>query len=98
MPPQIAHINRIGTAVPSHDVHQIFQDWASSRLPEREAALFLRMAQRCAIEHRWSVLPPSVGGSRRMTDFYANDMPSTAARMAIYAREAPTLALAAIEA
>ncbi|WP_404710747.1 type III polyketide synthase [Sphingomonas sp. MMS24-J13] len=97
MPSQIAHINRIGTAVPDHDVHQIFQDWASSRLPAgRDAALFLRMAQRCGIEHRWSVLPPSVRKARQMTEFYAGTMPSTAARMAIYAREAPVLALAAI--
>jgi predicted naringenin-chalcone synthase len=99
MPSPIAHINRIGTAVPDHDVHQIFLDWASSRLPKgREGALFRRMAQRSGITHRWSVLPPSVDDARGMTDFYARGMPGTAARMAIYAREAPALAIAAIAA
>jgi predicted naringenin-chalcone synthase len=54
------------------------------------------MAQRSGIAHRWSVLPPAIHDARAMTDFYAGDMPGTAARMAVYAREAPALALAAI--
>ena len=96
----MAHINRIGTAVPDHDVHAIFVDWALACLPEgREAALFRRMAHRSGIDHRWSVLPPSPRNARMMTDFYAdyaNGMPSTATRMKVYAREAPALALKAI--
>jgi predicted naringenin-chalcone synthase len=95
-----AHINRIGTAVPEHDVHAIFMDWALACLPEgREAAVFARMAQRSGIDHRWSVLPPSTRNATMMTDFYADyahGMPSTAARMRVYAREAPELALRAI--
>jgi predicted naringenin-chalcone synthase len=93
----LAHINRIGTAVPDHDVHRIFVDWALSCLPEgRDAALFARMAQRSGIDHRWSVLPPSTRNPAMKTDFYADGMPSTAARMQLYAREAPRLALEAI--
>jgi predicted naringenin-chalcone synthase len=99
MPATLAHINRIGTAVPDNDVHQIFVDWASSCLPEsREAALFERMAQRSGIGHRWSVLPPSTRNPAMKTDFYADGMPSTAERMQVYAREAPRLALDAIRA
>jgi predicted naringenin-chalcone synthase len=96
----MAHLNRIGTAVPDHDVHAIFVDWALARLPEaREAAIFRRMVERSGIDHRWSVLPPSTRNARMTTDFYADyagGMPSTATRMKVYAREAPALALKAI--
>jgi predicted naringenin-chalcone synthase len=95
-----AIINAIGTAVPDHDIHEAFIGWAETRLTDRRAlALFRRMATRSAITHRWSVLPPTAsGGSPVAADgFYAVDpLPSTAARMALYAKAAPALALAAI--
>jgi hypothetical protein len=41
----IAHINRIGTAVPDHDVHDTFIRLANHMLPERRSQLlFKRMA------------------------------------------------------
>ena len=93
----MAFLNAIGTAVPSHDVHHAFEVWARARLPEREARLFDRMAKRSGIDHRWSVLPdtphPIAPGG-----FYADAAPGTAARMRIYAEEAPALALRAIRA
>jgi predicted naringenin-chalcone synthase len=87
------YLNRIGTAVPPHDVHDRFLDWALSR-PEapRARALFARMAGRAGIAHRWSVLPPDA----LERGFYADAMPGTAARMRAYAEHAPELALAAI--
>lgn len=88
-----AHIHAIGTAVPDHDVHQLFIDWAGDRLEGRDRALFLRMAGRAGIEHRHSVVadgPIDPGG------FYGDRMPPTSERMQAYAREAPELALAAI--
>ncbi|WP_294288880.1 type III polyketide synthase [uncultured Sphingomonas sp.] len=95
-----AHIAAIGTAVPDHDIHQAFIDWAARRLTDpRIAALFARMAGRSGIAHRWSVLPPTeTGGSPVAADgFYADAiLPGTAARMAIYADAAPALALKAI--
>jgi predicted naringenin-chalcone synthase len=94
-----AFINAIGTAVPGHDVHRAFIDWATARIEEpREQALFRRMAERSGIEHRWSVLPPSEGGGTPVEPggFYHDAGPSTAARMEVYAAEAPKLALAAI--
>jgi predicted naringenin-chalcone synthase len=95
-----AQINAIGTAVPSHDVHQTFVAWAEQRLSgPREQALFRRMADRAGIGHRWSVLPQTAEGGSPVAfgGFYGGDgSPSTSARMGIYASAAPPLALEAI--
>ena len=95
-----AYINAIGTAVPAHDVHDAFIGWAERQLPEpRERALFRRMGARAGIDHRWSVLPPSAGGGSPVDEggFYADlASPSTSARMEIYAKAAPPLALESI--
>ncbi|HEX8526879.1 type III polyketide synthase [Allosphingosinicella sp.] len=96
-----SYINAIGTAVPGHDVHRAFIDWAQGRIEgERERALFRRMAERSGIEHRWSVLPPAEGGGSPVEPggFYGGDAPPTSRRMQIYSEEAPGLALEAIAA
>jgi hypothetical protein len=47
VPSTHAHIHAIGTAVPDHDIHAAFVEWAAARLSDRrEAALFRRMDQR----------------------------------------------------
>ena len=87
--------------MPPHDVHKAFIDWAAPRVADARAqALFRRMAERSGIRHRWSVLPPSLDGGSPVDPggFYHAALPGTAARMAIYAEEAPKLALAAIHA
>ena len=97
--PAHPRINAIATAVPDHDIHQAFIDWAGARLSDRrDLAVFARMAGRSGIAHRWSVLPPTpVGGSPVCEGgFYAQGMPGTSARMALYGTYAPELALAAI--
>ncbi len=94
-----AHLNAIGTAVPQHDVHQAFIGWAEARLSEpRARSLFARMAARSGIEHRWSVLPPAPYGTSPVDPggFYHGALPTTGARMDIYAQAAPRLALEAI--
>ena len=100
MTPFQPRINAIGTAVPGHDIHQAFIDWAGAQLPDpRERALFARMAARSGIAHRWSVLPPTPEGGSPVAPngFYAGTaLPSTAERMALYAVHAPELALEAI--
>jgi predicted naringenin-chalcone synthase len=99
--PPCAFINAIGTAVPAHDIHDAFRGWAQARVASREAAVFERMARRAAITHRWSVLPSAPGGGSPVATggFYDSDpLPGTADRMAVYAREAPALALDAIRA
>ncbi|GAA0658557.1 putative naringenin-chalcone synthase [Sphingomonas insulae] len=99
MTTDFAYLNAIGTAVPPHDVHDAFITWANRRVEERARPLFARMAARAGIAHRWSVLPGVDGASAvDPGGFYAAAMPGTAARMAVYAREAPELALAAVAA
>jgi alpha-pyrone synthase len=99
-PQKHAHIHAIGTAVPDHDIHGPFIEWAQQRLTEpRELALFKRMAGRAGIGHRWSVLPRSPDGGSPVDagGFYHGEAaPSTARRMELYAEAAPDLAIAAI--
>lgn len=98
----LARINAIGTAIPGHDIHQAFIDWAEKRVSDpREAGLFSRMAARSGIAHRYSVLPRGRDGGSPIAPegFYADDvLPPTSARMALYGEHAPLLALDAIRA
>jgi alpha-pyrone synthase len=95
-----AYLNAIGCAVPEHDVHALFIGWASGQIDDAsERALFKRMAARSGIEHRYSVLETPIavlaGGEN---GFYSGGLPSTSERMIVYEREAPRLALRAVEA
>ena len=95
-----AYLNAVAGVVPEHDVHQLFIDWAEGQVEDpRLRKLFMRMAERSGIEHRWSVLPPAPGNlpHDREGGFYHGGMPATSTRMETYAKEAPELALAAIE-
>ena len=100
LPQLTPFINAIGAATPGHDIHPAFVDWASGQIEDdRERALFRRMADRSGIAHRWSILPPTDAGGCPVDPggFYAGDpLPSTAERMALYARAAPALALRAV--
>jgi alpha-pyrone synthase len=85
--------------VPGHDVHRAFIDWARSRIEDpRVLKLFGRMAERSGIEHRWSVLAPTANGGSPIEPggFYHDGLPTTGARMALYAEAAPRLALDAV--
>jgi predicted naringenin-chalcone synthase len=102
VPTTRACLNAIGTAVPDHDIHPAFLDWARARIADpREARIFDRMAARSGIAHRWSVLPPAPGGGSPIEPggFYAcNPYPGTGERMGVYAHAAPELGIAAISA
>lgn len=90
-------ISAIATAVPDLDFEPDYRRWALSQLgDERAARLYERMANRSGIEHRWSVLAEEDARLDEGLGFYGGEAPSTAARMAIYAQEAPELALRAI--
>lgn len=96
-----AHINRIGTAVPPHEVHEAFVTFVAGTIAdERRRQLFLRMVARAGIERRFSFLEPVILPDGRVTDtdgFYGlGEWPGTAERMALYARWAPRLAGEAI--
>ncbi len=98
-----AHINRIGTAVPGHDVHDAFVQFAGRVLAgRRELGLFKRMNSRSGIEHRYSYFKPVEEPDGFGTDtegFYLpGAYPSTGVRMARFELTAPKLAMAAIDA
>jgi predicted naringenin-chalcone synthase len=96
----MAFLNRIGTAVPPHQVHDKFVSYAPRLLAtERERRLFERMAEKSGIERRWSVLEPSPdpalldeGGFYRRGAF-----PSTAQRMRLFEQHALGLAQDAVD-
>jgi predicted naringenin-chalcone synthase len=95
----LARITALACAVPDHDIHDAFIDWAANRLPEREQNVFARMAKRSGIDHRWSVLPPTQNGGSPVAEggFYAVEpLPGTAARMRLYGEHAPELAMKAV--
>lgn len=95
-----AYVNAVAGVVPEHDVHQLFIDWAKGQVEDpRLRKLFMRMAERSGIEHRWSVLEPAPGGQPhdQPGGFYHGAMPPTSTRMKRYAKEAPDLAIRAIE-
>ena len=97
-----AYINRIGTAVPQHDVHQTFIGFVDQFLPDRKNKLiFRRMVQRSGIEHRYSTLPPSENleaAADREGFFRPGQFAGTGARMERFETHAVDLAQQAIEA
>jgi predicted naringenin-chalcone synthase len=96
---EAAFINRIGRAVPPHDVHRKFVALAPHFLAnERDRQLFRRMAGRCQIERRYSCLAPSSDLHKIDRDgFYRFDaFPDTAQRMERYEQEALPLACRAV--
>jgi alpha-pyrone synthase len=99
--PDQAHLNAIGTAVPKHEVHDLFVAYAPRLLAnERDLRLFRRMAQRSGIERRYSVLGPADEGDR-LDDagLYRNGaFADTAARMAVFESHAVGLTTSAVAA
>ena len=97
-----AHINRIATAVPPHDMHQAFLLFVEDMLPEgKPRSLYRRMARAAAIDHRYTFLKPIVaedGSVRDLNQFYVRgNFPATARRMEAYEQLAPVLARDAID-
>ncbi len=83
-----AFINRIGTAVPEHDVHANYLAYARDVLGDtREGRSFERLVSRSQIDHRYAVVP---------FDYYGAAHPETALRMRAYEERALTLAESAI--
>src|ERR1700756_4838015 len=100
-----AYLNRIATAVPDHDVHSAFVDFAEKLLAEspdsRMRSLFNRMSSRSGIEHRYSILTPNIATSEFFVnahEFYIRGaFPDTSRRMEIFERFAPVLAQRALD-
>ena len=98
----IAHINRIGAAVPGHDIHAPFVAFARTLLgSERDRRLFERMAEKSGIAHRYSIFPAGdlAKGEVDATGFYRRGgFPGTGARMELYGPKALGLARQAVDA
>jgi len=95
-----AWINRIGTAVPPHDMHAAFVAGGIELMPdERSRALFARMAALSGIEHRYAIFKPRVGNGDALDadGFYRlGAFPSTGRRMERYQDAALDLAERAV--
>lgn len=95
-----AHVNRIATALPPHDVHDAFGHFVNQRLGEsRDARLFRRLVARSGIAHRYSYFDPLIHlGQGEGERFYVpGAFPSTGTRMARFEQLAPGLAHQAVE-
>lgn len=85
------YLNRIEVAVPANDVHAKFVDFAPRLVAdERMKKLFGRLASKCQIEHRYSVLSPSSEGEKLDSEnfFRRGEVTSTATRMQRFRAEA----------
>ena len=97
-----AHLQRIATAVPDHDIHQNFVDFAGEMLDDpRARSIFQRLVAKSDIRHRYSCLRNGGTNQNFAADaytFYARgDFPSTAARMRVFEAAAPLLAKRALD-
>jgi alpha-pyrone synthase len=97
-----AYINRIASAVPPYDVHETFVDFVKSQLQgdNRKSALFNRMVEKSAIDHRYSCLQPADGPNGAMDadgHFVRGRFPDTAQRMRLFDMHAPVLAARAVD-
>ncbi|HEU4651250.1 MAG TPA: type III polyketide synthase [Croceibacterium sp.] len=90
-------INAIATAVPDSECDATYNAWAKRQLEgRREAGLLERMIQRSGIGRRFTVLSHDRTYQADGSFYDVPEPPSTLERMAVYAREAPELALEAI--
>lgn len=97
VPTPLPRINAIGTAVPAVECDASYYAWAMRQLEgRREATLLDRMMQRSGIGNRFTVLPDAAEQQAQGSFYAAAEPPTTLERMAVYAREAPDLALRAI--
>lgn len=90
-------ITAIAAAVPPSECDRTYHAWALRQLEgRREAGLLERMMQRSGIGRRFTVLSDDETYQSEGSFYDVPEPPSTLDRMAVYAREAPELALAAI--
>ena len=98
-----AYVNRVETAVPPHDVHREFVQYAAGQLggDPRSARLFRRMSEMGGIEHRYSFVRPTEEAPDGAMDaegiYHRGAFPTTGARMRLFERWAPELAKAAVD-
>ena len=97
-----AYLQRIATAVPDHDIHQSFVDFAAEMLADpRARSIFQRLVAKSDIRHRYSCLQRDKSSNGFVADaysFYASGrFPTTAERMKVFEAAAPLLARRALD-
>lgn len=97
-----AYLQRIATAVPEHDIHQSFVEFAADMLTDpRARSIFQRLVAKSDIRHRYSCLQrdkTSAGFVADAYSFYASGhFPTTAERMKVFERAAPLLVRRALD-
>jgi predicted naringenin-chalcone synthase len=90
-------LNRVGTAVPDHDIHQTFVDYGRSILKDPYTLdVFDRMTVLADIDHRYSFLNPAPAEDPSWIDFDGfyrrGRFPGTRERMGLYEPQALLLA------
>lgn len=100
-PRTTAHINRIATGVPAHDIHGTYLHFARTLLEASRARnVFDRMAVKAQVEHRFSVLAPAAKPEGPSVDrdgaYIRGHFPSVARRMELFETHAPRLAIETI--
>jgi alpha-pyrone synthase len=100
-PRTTAHINRIATGVPAHDIHGTYLKFARTLLDApRTRNVFDRMASKAQVEHRFSVLAPAAEPEGRSVDrdeiYVRGQFPTVARRMELFEAHAPQLAIETI--
>lgn len=97
-----AYLQRIGVAVPDHDIHEKFVQFAEDMLLDSRAkALFRRLASKSGIRHRYSCLGSTQASSEDVPNAFevygAGNIPTTRRRMDIFERCAPLLLQQALD-
>ncbi|KRA83060.1 type III polyketide synthase [Altererythrobacter sp. Root672] len=93
----VPRINAIACALPASECDATYNAWALRQLEgRREVTLLERMLQRSGIGRRFTVLSSAETYQAEGSFYDTADAPGTLARMEIYSREAPKLALEAI--
>lgn len=90
------YLRRIGTAVPEHDIHEKFVQFAEQMLLDPGAKIiFRRLSSKSGIKHRYSCLGPVRTKSDIATDAFSvyasGNFPTTQRRMEIFEQCAPKL-------
>lgn len=97
-----AFLQRVATAVPEHDIHESFVNFAAEMLQDpRSRKIFNRLAMKSDIHHRYSCLHADPSLTGRPTDAFAfygsGTFPSTAKRMQLFEACAPILVRKALD-
>ena len=97
------YVNRIATAVPNHEVHRFFLDFATTLLAEkpRQQAIFRRMSDMAGIERRYSCFAPAIDPEGLSIDrdgaWARGAFPDVSRRMQLFETAAPDLACRAVD-